>query len=298
MGRDQFTVGFVGLGNIGAAMAGNLLAAGHRVIGFDIAPRPEFEAAGGEVAKDIESLAAQLPDGAAMLQSLPNAEALEVSVRALEAAGRELTLVDISSYELSAKQDAAARLARAGITMLDCEVSGLPPQVAARQAIIFKAGDADAIDRLAPIFDAVADRHVYLGAFGAATQMKLIANLMVCVHNLMAAEALTLGARSGIDPTQMIAALTPSAAGSATFGFKAPLMDARNFEEGRGPFRHMFGYLRRAANLAKTAGAATPLLDAALPLYLQAEREGRGDQDIAAIIEIVEAMDRKNDHEV
>jgi L-threonate 2-dehydrogenase len=157
---------------------------------------------------------------------------------------------------------------------------------------LFKSGDKSTIERCQAIFDAITDRHFYLGEFGAATKMKLIANMMVCVHDLMAAEALNLGKSVGLDPAQMVQVLGPSAAGSATFSNKAPLMLSREFANGRGPFRHMFGYLERAQALARSAlsPAATPLLDCTRKIFDVAQQQGRHDQDIAAMIEVIETL--------
>ncbi len=282
------TIGFVGLGNVGLPAATNLLRAGFHVVGYDLKPSTAFVDAGGRTAASLEEVAS----ADTVIQSLPNPQALESCTDALlPHVRRGQAVVDLSSYPLEAKQASAERYAERGAVMLDCEISGLPPMVAARTAVIFKAGPEDAVDRLRPVFDGMTDKHFYLGAFGAATRMKLIANLMVCVHDLMAAEALTLGARAGLDPAQMIEVLAPSAAGSSTFAFKAPLMVSRAFDGGKGPFRHMFGYLERADALAREVGSATPLLHVARAVFGQAEAEGRHDQDIAAIIEIVERMD-------
>lgn len=290
---DSGTIGFIGLGNIGEAMTASLLRQGFHLVGYDVRPSAIFEAAGGEAVSSIAELVRRLPPDGAIFQSVPNEAALEATVNGLiDCGASNLTLIDISSYRLEAKCAAAARLADAGIRMLDCEVSGLPPLVAERKAIIFKSGDAKTIEDCKPLFDAIAVRHIDLGLFGAATRMKLIANTMVCVHNLMAAEALSLAAKAGIDPALAIEALGPSAAGSATFAMKAPLMASRDFAKGRGPFRHMFGYLARTGELAAAVEAGTPLLNAARSVYTVAEEERRHDTDIAAIIEIVERMPR------
>jgi 3-hydroxyisobutyrate dehydrogenase-like beta-hydroxyacid dehydrogenase len=281
-------VGFVGLGNVGGPMAVNLLKAGFDVVGFDVRPNSSFVEAGGRMAASCEEIAAAAP---LVIHSLPNETAIAASVDALlKAPLPDRVLIEMSSFALAAKLAQAERLARVGAAMLDCEVSGLPPQVAARKAVIFKAGDAGIIGDMTAIFDAIAEKHFNLGPFGAATKMKLIANTMVCVHNLMAAEALNLGKRAGLSPDLMIEVLGPSAAGSSTFSNKAPLMAQRRFANGLGPFRHMFSYLGRASELATQVGAASPLLDMTQRLYAVAERENRHDQDIAAMIEIVEEL--------
>ena len=288
-------IGFVGLGNVGGPMAVNLLERGFSVLGYDVKDNPAFVAAGGDIAPSLGDLAVAVQ---VILHSLPNLEAISASVESQIAhGGQDRVLIEMSSYGLADKLAMSDRLSCAGIAMLDCEVSGLPPQVVARSAVIFKSGDREMVERYTPVFDGIADKHFYLGENGAATRMKLIANTMVCVHNLMAAEALSLGSRVGLSPEQMIEVLGPSAAGSSTFKFKSPLMVERRFEQGSGPFRHMFGYLSRTQAMAGAAGAATPLLDTARMIYQVAEDEGRHDQDIAGIIEVVERLAQEKGHD-
>ncbi|MCB1390563.1 MAG: NAD(P)-dependent oxidoreductase [Rhodobacteraceae bacterium] len=284
-------VGLAGLGNVGAPLARNLLAGGLPVTGLARSAKPELEALGLERARSVAELADRSD---VIVTALPGAEALDTLVTVLSRhPGRARILADMSSYDLAAKADNARRLAGAGVTHLDCEISGLPPMIRRREAVIFKSGDAGAVAELAPVFDAMTCHHFMLGDFGAATKMKLIANLMVCVHNLMAAEALNLGERAGLRKEDMIAVLEGSAASSSTFRFKAPLMARRDFDAGIGPFEHMFGYLDRVERLAEGVGARSALLQAARGLYGQAEAEGRHAQDIAAILEIVEAQNRR-----
>ena len=282
---DSVPIGVVGLGNMGQPLSRNLLAAGFRVLGYDPKPSIAFQEAGGQMVASV----AELGDASTIVLSLPSVNALRGAVDAFLPTCRPGQLViDLSSYALADKRAQAERLAERGVTMLDCEISGLPAMATIRKAVIFKSGNAEAAMRADPVFNAMAEEHFFLGEFGSATRLKLIANTMVCVHNLMAAEALNLGARAGLSPEAIVKVLEPSAAGSATFRMKTPLMLRRQFEKGSGPFRHMFGYLARAKELAENSGAATPLLDVARAVYARAEGENRHDQDIAAILEVVE----------
>jgi len=283
------TIGFIGLGNIGAPATSRLLANGYKVVGFDIKANEELRAAGMTVADEVGDVAG-CP---IIIQSLPGAAALHQTLDGLLPNLKSGQIIaDISSYRLEDKEAAAERVAAKGAVFLDCEVSGLPFQIAERTAALFCAGDQAAVDACMPVFDIFTARQFYLGAFGLATKMKLIANYMVSAHNLIAAEALSLGSAAGIDPAQMVEVLKPSAAGSATFANKAPLMVSREFGAGRGPFRHMFGYLARVKQLAENSGmtSATPVLDSVRGVYKRAEEENRHDHDIAEIIEIIEAM--------
>lgn len=285
-------VGFVGLGNVGTPMSRNLLQAGFEVIGFDLVENAGFVDAGGRFADSLQALAAEVR---VIVQSLPTGAAVASSIEAIEAAAEEGTvLIDISSYPLHEKFANAERLRNRGITLLDCEVSGLPHMVADRTAVVFQSGDAEVVERLAPVFSAMTEQSFYLGDFGAATKMKLFANAMVCVHNALSAEILNLARNSGVDPALLVDVLGKSAAASATFRAKAPIMLSREFEQGAGPFRHMFHYLERISDLADSVGAATPLIAATKRLYDAARDEGRHDQDIAAMIELLEQAGNGN----
>lgn len=279
-------IGSIGLGNIGEPMAINLIQSGYSVIGFDVIEKPKFVSAGGLQAKTIEELSKQTD---LIVQSLPTVQALETTVDELIEFGRSgQIIIELSSYPLKNKKLQAARLAERGITMLDCEISGLPFMVKDRSATIFQSGDQATIESTQVVFEAMTNKRINLGKFGAATKMKLLANMMVAIHNSVAGEVLNLAQKADIDLDEAIEALSKSAAGSVTFSNKAPIMITREFESGAGPFRHMFNYLRRVSGLAKDVGASTPLLDTIHQYYEKAEAEGRADQDIAAIIEMLE----------
>ncbi len=284
-------IGSIGLGNIGEPMAINLIQSGYSVIGFDVIEKPKFVSAGGLQAKTIEELSKQTD---LIVQSLPTVQALETTVDELIEFGRSgQIIIELSSYPLKNKKLQASRLAEHGITMLDCEISGLPFMVKDRSATIFQSGDQATIESTQVVFEAMTNKRINLGTFGAATKMKLLANMMVAIHNSVAGEVLNLAQKADIDLDEAIEALSKSAAGSVTFSNKAPIMITREFESGAGPFRHMFNYLRRVSGLAKDVGASTPLLDTIHQYYEKAEAEGRADQDIAAIIEMLE--DESND---
>ena len=268
-------------------MALNLMQSGYSVIGFDVVEKPAFVAAGGFQAKSVTEVSEKTE---VIVQSLPTVQALEKTVDDLIEFGRSgQIIIEISSYPLKDKKLQASRLAEQGITMLDCEISGLPFMVADRTATIFQSGDQAILESAQEVFEAMTNKRVNLGEFGAATKMKLLANMMVAIHNSVAGEVLNLARKADIDPDEAVEALSKSAAGSVTFSNKAPVMISGEFESGAGPFRHMFSYLRRVSALAKDVGASTPLLDTAHRYYEAAEAEGRADQDIAAIIEMLEA---------
>ena len=280
-------VGFIGLGNMGRPMTRNLLSAGFEVVGYDIKTDPDLIAPPGRLASSVHELGEECDT---IIQSVPTVEAVVSTVDALvEVAHENQVLIDISSYPLPDKIEQAGRLADKGVAMLDCEISGLPFMVANGTAVIYQSGDKAIVDDKADVFDSTGCKSLYLGDFGVATKMKLLANGMVAIHTVVAAEILNLASRLDIDLNMVVQAIGPSAGSSVTFNNKAPLMIARDFDNGAGPFRHMFKFLQRFDAMAREAGASTPVLDEAKRLFEVAQEQGRGDQDVAAAIEIVES---------
>jgi len=284
------TVGIVGLGKIGGALAGNLLSAGFDVIGFSLSPKSGFVKAGGVFASSIQQVG---KEAGVIVFSLPTAKEVKSTVDALLEECREGQIViDITGYSLAEKREQAKRLEARGVTSLDCEMSGLPFMVANRTAVIFKSGPQEAIAKAEGVFDAMVSNHPYLGEFGSASKMKLLHNMMVAAHNQVAAEVINLAQKSGLDPESVVESLGSGPAGSPMFSIKAPLMISRDFEEGAGPFHSMARYLELVSELARQVGATTPLLDQTLKFYERADREGRAEQDIAAVIEMLETDEK------
>jgi len=284
------TVGIVGLGKIGGALAGNLLSTGFDVIGFSLSPKSGFVKAGGVFASSIQQVG---KEAGVIVFSLPTAKEVKSTVDALLEECREGQIViDITGYSLAEKREQAKRLEARGVTSLDCEMSGLPFMVENRTAVIFKSGKQDAVDKTEHVFDAMVSNHTYLGEFGSATKMKLLHNMMVAAHNQVAAEVINLARKSGLDSRAVVETLGSGPAGSPMFSIKAPIMISRDWEQGAGPFHSMARYLTRVLKLAEEVGASTPLLDATFKFYERAEQEGRGNQDIAATIELLEAAGR------
>ena len=136
-----------------------------------------------------------------VLSCLPSVPALEETVAALMTSARPgQIVVELGSYDATEKARHIAPLAAKGVKFLDGEVSGTPPMVAARKAAVYLAGDEEAARTIDPVIKGFADSSFYFGAFGAATKVKLINNLLVAIHIAATAEAMSLCMKAGIDP--------------------------------------------------------------------------------------------------
>jgi 3-hydroxyisobutyrate dehydrogenase-like beta-hydroxyacid dehydrogenase len=282
-------VGVVGLGVMGSAMGRNLLAAGHQVLGFDIDPQKNatFADIGGETASNAGEVAGATE---VVIFSLPTTDAL-ASVAGEIAHDRHSGLVclETGTFPLQAKLDAREVLAAAGVDLLDTPLSGTGLQAADATLVVFASGSREGYERARPVFDAIGRSTHYLGEFGNGSKMKYIANLLVAVHGLAAAEAHVLGIAAGLDPARVQEVMVDGVGSSKIFEIRGPMMVADDY-----PAAARLDILLKDSTLirdyARSVGAPTPLLDAAVPVYAQSSEAGLGDLDAAALCRFLEDL--------
>jgi len=281
-------VGLIGLGRIGGQLALNLLASGLEVLGFDIAAKPAFVAAGG---KFLHS-PAQVADGAAIiLHPLPDVAALDQVIDGTDGlAGRcgpQHIIADLSTYPLVDKVRARDRLAARGACLLDCQITGSPEMLIERRGVIFASGDRAATERCEPIFAAAVARQFFVGEFGAATRLKTANNLLVALNTAAAAEALGLAVASGIDPRLAIDVMGQGAGQSEMFAQRAPLMAERSYDGTSSQLSSFAIYLDLIDAAFADSSLDAPLAKAAVARYRQAIAMGFGACDMACVYELV-----------
>jgi len=281
------TVGIVGLGIMGGAIARNLLAAGFAVRGYDIdAPRFAALRPGGVAARSAGE-AAQGTD--VVLTSLPSIKALDETVASLLAAKVSgLVVAELSTLPIEAKEKARAALARGGITLLDCPLSGTGAQAVTRDLAVYASGERAAYDRAEPAFRGFARATHYLGEFGNGSKMKFIANLLVAVHNVASAEAMVLGTKAGLDPDSIVKVIASGAGNSRVFELRAPLMAKGDYA----PTMKIDIWQKDMAiiaDFAKALGVPLPTFAASAPIYDEAQASGFGGEDTAAVAKVLAA---------
>jgi len=284
------TVGVVGLGIMGGAFAQNLVGAGWRVIGYDIAAvrRRALARVGVEIAADAADLARK---ARIIITSLPKPAALAATAAAIVKAGApRRVVVEMSTFTLEDKAAAEARLRKAGHVMLDCPVSGTGAQAKTKDLVIYASGGSAEIKRLRPMF-ATFTRAVHdLGAFGNGSRMKYVANLLVAIHNVASAEAMVLGIKAGLPP-QLVCDLVKSGAGtSRVFELRAPMMVTDRY---RPPTMKISVWQKDMDVIGRYAGkirAPTPMFDASKAIYNKALKSGHAEDDTAAVCAVLEKM--------
>ena len=287
------TVGLIGVGKIGLPIAENLIKSGYRVLGYRRSSLDEFEQIGGIAARSAADVGAVAD---IVLTCLPSAEALDDVV--LGKAGLVHTarpgqiVVELGSHLVPDKERQIAPLAAKGAVFLDGEVGGTPGMVRARKAVVYLAGDAEAARKAEQVVRGFSDIVHYFGAFGAASKVKLINNLLVAVHIAASAEAMALALKAGVDVELMIKAVAAGSGGSTQFGIRAPWMAQRRFLPAQGTTIGLAHYFELIGDMADRVGAATPLLDRAVELYQRCIDMGLGEHDNAIMVDVIGGMPR------
>ena len=284
------SIGVVGLGIMGGAFARNLVAAGWRVVGYDIdaARRRAMARAGVEIARDAKTLVAEIK---IIITSLPKPAALDATVKAIVGAGVDRRIiVEMSTFAIDDKLEAERTLRRAGHVMLDCPVSGTGAQAKVKDLVVYASGERQAIRRLRPLFAAFARAAHDLGAFGNGSRMKYVANLLVAINNVASAEAMVLGPKAGLDARTVFDMVTSGAANSRVFELRAPMMVRDRYDD---PSMKISVWQKDMAVIGEFARALrcpTPMFDATVPIYEKAMRSGHAEQDTAAVCAVLETM--------
>jgi putative dehydrogenase len=283
-------VGVLGLGIMGSAMAGNLMKAGFKVYGHDPSEkaRQHFRAAGGVVCADAASLARQVD---VVITSLPHAAALQACAEVLAKAARKgLPIIETSTLDMGDKEAARALLAKKGVVLLDCPLSGTGAQAVRKDLTVYASGAKPVIKQLAPVFDGFSKAHYELGAFGNGMKMKLMANLLVAIHNVSTAEALLLGQRWGIKPSKAVKVLSTGAGGSRMLDVRGPMMEHEGWREATMKISVWQKDMKLITQALADMQVPAPLFAATVPLYNAAEGMGHAEHDTAAVFDVLSRM--------
>ena len=287
------TIGLIGLGKIGLPIAENLIKSGYRVLGYRRGSMADFEKIGGVPARSPADVGAQTE---IVLTCLPSASALDEVVQGknglVQSARPGQIVVELGSHLVPDKERQIAPLAAKGAFFLDGEVGGTPGMVTARKAVVYLAGDAEAAKKAEHVMRGVSEVVHYFGAFGNASKVKLINNLLVAIHIAATAEAMALGLKAGVDVDLMIKAVAGGSGGSTQFGIRAPWMAQRRFLPAQGDAKGLSHYFALIGDMADRAGVATPLLDRAVELYERCIDMGLGDHDNAVMVDVIGAIPR------
>jgi L-threonate 2-dehydrogenase len=285
--RMDKTVGIVGLGIMGSAIARNLVDRGWHVIGFDIdaGRREELAQAHVTIVHNVGQVARGAP---IIMTSLPSSAAVEEVAQAIAGSGEASRIVvELSTLTIADKLRFKAILKQAGHIALDCPLSGTGAQAKTRDLVVYASGESGAIARCTGLFADFARQSADLGVFGNGSRMKFVANHLVAIHNVATAEAMILAERAGLDPKMVVDMVGPGAGGSRMFQMRAPMMVAGVYEPATMKVSTWKKDMAIIAEFADQVGCATPLFTLTQPVYAEAMAMGLGDQDTAAVFEVL-----------
>ena len=282
------TVGIVGLGIMGSAIARNLVERGWKVVGSDIdaARRAEMAPADVAIADDVTQVAR---DAQIIMTSLPSPAAADDVAhenRRFRSAAADCGRTQHAHHRRQASL-------RSHFEERRPHCAGLSPERNRRagqeHAILWSMPAATAMpSRDAPdLFADFAKQSADLGAYGNGSRMKFVANHLVAIHNVATAEAMVLAERAGLDPKMVVDMVGPGAGGSRMFQMRAPMMVEGVYEPATMKVSTWKKDMAIIAEFADDVGCATPLFTLTQPVYTQAMAMGLGDQDTAAVFEVL-----------
>jgi putative dehydrogenase len=286
-------VGVVGIGIMGTAMSRNLRKAGFSVVGYDpeSAARDRLNEMGGHALASPRAVAEAAP---IIITSLPKAEAFTDVISGAQgiakADGKGQIVIECSTLPLALKQAAHAEMEQAGKVLLDCPISGTGAQAANKDLVILGSGDEAAFGRCANVFAGMSRVQRYLGPFGHGSIMKYIANHLVTIHNVAAAEAMLLGIKAGLDPALVYDTLADSAGSSRMFQMRGPLMRDENYQQPTATIRMHLKDISIIDKFAADMACALPVYAAASQLYHAGASLGLSEWDTAAVCAVLERL--------
>ena len=279
-------VGVIGLGIMGSAMAASLLRNGFAVYGYDVltAKRTALKKAGGIPCASVPEVASKAK---VIITSLPSADALHKVSRQLKG-----IVVETSTLPIADKSQARDLLQRKKAVLLDCPLSGTGAQAKTGDLVVYGSGDKKSFGKARPVLKGFSRAQYYVGEFGNGSRMKFVANLMVAIHNVSAAEAFALGMKAGLSPKAIYEVQANSAGTSRMFQVRGPMMVAGDYTDVTMSNQLWQKDMKIIGEFAARLGVATPLFNASAAIYNAAMAQGYAKQDTAAVCAVLESMAR------
>lgn len=279
------TVGLIGIGLVGTALAERLLAAGHGVLGFDIEPGrcAALASLGGTVAVSANDVADRSPRlFLALLDPIVTQDVIEDVTTHLQ---RGAIVIDVGTGDPLRAEMMARRLLARGNELIDAPLSGSSELIRRGEAVAMLGGSEAAIAACADLWPVIAAHHVRIGPAGAGQRAKLATNLILGLNRAALAEGLAFAEAQGLDPAAFIELLRSTPAYSRAVDIKGERMVARNYEPESRIAQHRKDVVLMLA-AADTAKLRLPLTEAHAALLDAAMVAGDGELDNAAIVEV------------
>lgn len=280
------TLGFVGIGLMGAPMSRRLLEAGHRLVVWNRTPGKcdELARAGARVAEGLAEIAAGC-DVVFLCLSDTAAVRAVVSELAPELRPGQL-VVDFSSIDPAATRELAGLLRARGVGFVDAPVSGGVVGAEHGSLAIMAGGEEADVERARPLVAPLGTRFTRLGGSGAGQVAKICNQMIVACNVAVFAEMVALAERAGVDAGALPEALRGGFADSIPFQLVVPRMSERSFEPVKWRVKTLLKDLDNARALASREGTSVPMSERAAELYLRHAGSGYAERDPSTLIEL------------
>lgn len=286
------TIGYIGLGIMGASIARNLMKAGHQLVVHNrsqhiveqlVSEGAQAAISPREVAEKVEFVFTNLPD-------TPDVEKVVLGENGIiEGAHDGLIYIDNSTIKPESARALAARLAEVGIAALDAPVSGGDVGAKNGTLTIMVGGEASAFERATAIFPAMGKAWVHVGDTGAGQIAKACNQIIVGAQMVALAEALITAQKAGVDPARMVDAIKGGAAQMWTLDVKPPRLFAGNRSPGfKAYMQHKD--LGIVLDTARAYGIPLPMTGVVMQLFEAMLQQGNRELDNSAIISVYENL--------
>ena len=287
-------IAFIGLGNMGAPMAANLIKAGHTVTGFDTHTNP-----GGMTMADSAAAAANGAD--VVITMLPNGAILRSVAAEIHTAMKPGAVhLDCSTVDVESARNVAQAAGEAGLMAIDAPVSGGIGGATNGTLTFMAGGSKDAFEICKPLFDIMGQKVVHCGPAGNGQAAKICNNMILGVTMIATCEAFNLADRLGLDRQAMFDVVSTSSGSSWSMNTYCPAPGVGPVSPADNDYKPGFAAdlmlkdLTLAQAAAKTADADTPLGEAARALYDQfVNREDGAGRDFSAMLPRFSARKRE-----
>ena len=284
-------IGFIGLGNMGMPMAQNLISNGIKVKGFDVSEEILKQASENKIevcsdtlqaSKEIDVLITMLPNGEAV-SSVFNSESL------LENIDPSILIIECSTISPKTSKELSLKASSLDLEMIDAPVSGGVKGAEEAGLTFMVGGSVENVEKAQPILSKMGKNIFHAGGSGSGQIAKLCNNMLLAIHMSGTAEAISMGVKSGLDPSVLSEIMSKSSGGNWSLDKYNPypgvMIESPASKDYQGGFLNklMIKDLNLAKELAQDSKTETPMGDSARKLYDELIEQGLEDLDFSSV---------------
>jgi 3-hydroxyisobutyrate dehydrogenase-like beta-hydroxyacid dehydrogenase len=201
-------------------------------------------------------------------------------------------VIETGTLPIDVKERGRDALAKTGAVMLDCPLSGTGAQAVTKDLAVYASGEEIAYQSCMEVFEGFARAHYHVGPFGNGSKMKFVANHLVAIHNVAAAEAMVLGMKAGLDAELIYKVISDGAGSSRMFEVRGPMMVEDDYSDATMKVEVWQKDMSIIGDFAVSLDCPAPLFAASGQIYNAAMAQGHARDDTAAVCAVMQEMAR------